>query len=103
MSLRLHVLAGGRPRAVALFDTGCHPDVATEPFKRWGGLAKAFDDVDLVLCSHLHMDHCGASAFFRRATCIVHARELATARDPKSEAARASTRMSERRPRRPAA
>jgi hypothetical protein len=44
MSLRLHVLAGGRLRsqAVALFDTGCHPDVATDPFKRWGGLAKAF-------------------------------------------------------------
>jgi glyoxylase-like metal-dependent hydrolase (beta-lactamase superfamily II) len=135
VSVRLHVLAGGRlrsdkglftpgrdegvratapvacflirhPQGLALFDTGCHPEVATDPFKRWGGLAKAFrpeftpeetvvpelgrlglgaDDVDLVVCSHLHMDHCGANAFFRRATCVVQARELATARDPKSE------------------
>lgn len=135
MSVRLHVLSGGRlradkglftpgrdegqreeapvlcflirhPQGLALFDTGCHPDVATAPRERWGGLAKAFepcfapeetvvpelgrlglrpDDVDVVLCSHLHMDHCGANAFFRRATCVVHAREMATARDPKSE------------------
>lgn len=41
--------------------------------------------MDLVVCSHLHMDHCGANEFFRRATCVVHARELATARDPASE------------------
>jgi glyoxylase-like metal-dependent hydrolase (beta-lactamase superfamily II) len=135
MAIRLHVLSGGKirsdkalytpgrgdgvkvvapvacflihhPQALILFDTGCHPDVATDPFKRWGGLAKAFqpvftpadtvvpelgrlghgpDDVDLVICSHLHMDHCGANEFFRRATCLVHARELATARDPLSE------------------
>jgi len=135
MGVRLHVLSGGRlrsdkglftpgrdegvretapvacflirhPQAVALFGTGCHPDVATDPIKCWGGLAKAFqpeftpeetvvpelgrlglgsDDVDLVVCSHLHMDHCGANAFFRRATCVVHARELVTARDPRSE------------------
>lgn len=135
MNVRLHVLSGGtliadkglftpgrddgvriptpvacflirHPQALVLFDTGCHPDVATDPFGRWGGLAKVFrpafgatetvvpelerlglgpDDVDLVVCSHLHMDHCGANAFFRRATAVVHARELATARDPAME------------------
>jgi glyoxylase-like metal-dependent hydrolase (beta-lactamase superfamily II) len=135
MTMRLQVLSGGRirsdkalftpgrgegvkvvtpvwcflirhPQGLVLFDTGCHPDVATDPFRRWGGLAKAFqpvftadetvvaelgrlglgpDDVDLVVCSHLHMDHCGANEFFPRATCIVHSRELQTARDPASE------------------
>lgn len=89
-----------------LFDTGCHPDVAHAPQARWGDLAKAItpvhapgedvlgglralglgpDDIDVVVNSHLHMDHCGCNAFFRKATCHVHARDLATARDPASE------------------
>ena len=37
-------------------------------------------DVDLVICSHLHYDHCGCNAFFDRATVICQARELAAAR-----------------------
>lgn len=89
-----------------LFDTGCHPDVTHAPQARWGDLAKAItpvhalgedvlgglralglgpDDIDVVVNSHLHMDHCGCNAFFRKATCHVHARDLATARDPASE------------------
>jgi N-acyl homoserine lactone hydrolase len=88
-----------------LFDTGCHPDVATDA-TRWGGLARVMtpimaaddnvvaglkglglapDDVDVVICSHLHPDHCGCNAFFRRATVIVHADELAAARAPDAE------------------
>jgi N-acyl homoserine lactone hydrolase len=84
-----------------LFDTGCHPSIAGDAEARWGGLAKiltpimarednvlnglrsigfAPDDIDVVVCSHLHTDHCGCNAFFSRATVIVHAQEIELAR-----------------------
>jgi N-acyl homoserine lactone hydrolase len=90
-----------------LFDTGCHPSVAEDPEARWEALTKfmtpimtrddnaisglkavglAPDDIDVVICSHLHTDHCGCNAFFRKATVMVHARELEAARS--SDAAR---------------
>ena len=34
------------------------------------------------MCSHLHPDHCGCNAFFKRATVMVHAREVVAARAP---------------------
>ena len=40
------------------------------------------DDIDLVINSHLHPDHCGCNAFFRKATFLVHTDELAAARAP---------------------
>ena len=46
----------------------------------------AADDIDLVINSHLHPDHCGCNAFFRKATFLVHRDELAAARAPGSEA-----------------
>jgi N-acyl homoserine lactone hydrolase len=91
-----------------LFDTGCHPDAAKDPQARWGGLAKIMtpvappednvvtglgavglgcDDIDVVVCSHLHADHCGCCTFFKRATCIIHAKEIAAARSPDALAA----------------
>lgn len=72
-----------------LFDTGCHPSVVDDPQARWGELAKTVvpimrksdnvltslkaigvepEDIDVVMCSHLHPDHCGCNAFFKRAT-----------------------------------
>ncbi len=90
-----------------LFDTGCHPAVAEQPQARWGGLAKVMvpimragdnvvsglagvglkcDDIDVVVCSHLHPDHCGCNAFFRRATFIIHRKEVEAARAPGAEA-----------------
>jgi glyoxylase-like metal-dependent hydrolase (beta-lactamase superfamily II) len=84
-----------------LFDTGCHPAVLDDPQARWGGLAKIMtpimpkgddvltglnaigvqpDDIDVVVCSHLHPDHCGCNVFFKRATVMVHAREVTAAR-----------------------
>ena len=74
---------------------------------RWGGMAKIMtpimppgenvltglagigfsaDDVDVVVCSHLHPDHCGCNAFFQRATIMVHAKDVAAAREPNAEA-----------------
>jgi N-acyl homoserine lactone hydrolase len=88
-------------QANVLFDTGCHPDAALNAERRWGPMAKlmvplfkpadsvvgqlplaglAPDDIDVVVCSHLHADHCGCNAFFRKATVICHAAELAAAR-----------------------
>src|SRR4029079_7956002 len=82
------------PEANVLFDTGCHPSVPENPEARWGGLAKLMapimqpgehvltgladlglkpDDIDVVINSHLHPDHCGCNAFFRKATFLVHA------------------------------
>jgi N-acyl homoserine lactone hydrolase len=84
-----------------LFDTGCHPSVPEKPEARWGGLARTMvpimppgenvltglacvgvtpDDIDLVVCSHLHPDHCGCNVFFKRATFMIHANEIAAAR-----------------------
>jgi len=90
------------PQGVALFDTGCHPDAADDGENRWGRSAARYSkpifrredavvgqlpqagltarDVDLVICSHLHYDHCGCNGFFDRATVICQARELAAAR-----------------------
>lgn len=84
-----------------LFDTGCHPSVVDDAEARWGGVARAMtpimgrednvvsqlscvglgaDDIDVVVCSHFHPDHCGCNGFFRKATVVVHAAELAAAK-----------------------
>jgi glyoxylase-like metal-dependent hydrolase (beta-lactamase superfamily II) len=89
-----------------LFDSGCHPSVAGRAEERWGGLAKLMvpisrpgdnvieglyglgitpGDIDLVIASHFHPDHCGCNEFFRRATVLCHAKELDAARAPESE------------------
>ena len=84
-----------------LFDTGCHPDISAGSVARLGklgklitpiapagenvltglkGLGLAASDIDVVICSHLHFDHCGCNQFFGRATQIVHRLELDAAR-----------------------
>lgn len=94
------------PQGNVLFDTGCHPSVAEDPEGRWGNMARAVvpvmgrddnivselrrvnltpGDIDIVVNSHLHCDHCGCNEFFSGATVYVHADELARARDPDSE------------------
>ena len=88
------------PQGNVLFDTGCHPSVPDNP-ARWQGMEKFMtpimrpgdnvltglscvgltaDDIDVVVCSHLHPDHCGCNAFFKRASVIVHEKEVAAAR-----------------------
>jgi N-acyl homoserine lactone hydrolase len=94
------------PQGNLLFDTGCHPAVATDAAGRWGGLAKFMtpisppddnlvenlrcigiepDDIDVVVCSHLHPDHCGCNGFFRRATFIAQRAEVEAANAPGAE------------------
>jgi glyoxylase-like metal-dependent hydrolase (beta-lactamase superfamily II) len=94
--------------ANVLFDTGCHPSVPDHPQARWGGLAKLMvpimprgdnvvtglaaiglqcDDIDLVVCSHLHPDHCGCNTLFKRARFVIHKKEIEAARKPGAETA----------------
>jgi len=89
------------PKGNVLFDTGCHPDIAGNAEGRWGALARVMtplmsaddnvisglkavglkpDDIDVVICSHLHPDHCGCNQFFKKARILVREEELAVAR-----------------------
>ncbi|MGY3478660.1 N-acyl homoserine lactonase family protein [Bradyrhizobium ottawaense] len=91
-----------------LFDTGCHPSVVDHPEERWGSLAKVMkplmsasetllpslacvglepDDIDVVVNSHFHPDHCGCNQFFRKATILAHAKEIEAANAQGAEAA----------------
>lgn len=84
-------------KANVLFDTGCHPSTLTDAAARWGTMAKAMvtiggpndhvlaglaavglapDDIDIVVNSHFHSDHCGCNEFFKRATVYCHRKEL---------------------------
>ena len=85
-----------------LFDTGCHPSVETNAEKRWGGLSKIMtpknmngknlitqlyeigispDDIDIVINSHLHPDHCGCNEFFKNAEFYCHEQEFKSANE----------------------
>ena len=85
------------PQGNVIFDTGCNPAANTDAEGRWGGLARlmrpigtpndnilsglkiiGFDpsDIDVVICSHLHPDHCGCNCFFPHATMVCHEKEL---------------------------
>ncbi|MFN0263725.1 N-acyl homoserine lactonase family protein [Tepidamorphus sp. 3E244] len=87
-------------RGNVLFDTGCHPSVNTDAEARWGGMAKFMtpiappkqdvihaldevglkpEDIDIVINSHLHPDHCGCNEFFTRAQFFCHADEVVAA------------------------
>jgi glyoxylase-like metal-dependent hydrolase (beta-lactamase superfamily II) len=91
-----------------LFDTGCHPSVVEHGEARWGSLMKVMtpvmraedtllpslacvgvnpDDIDVVVNSHFHPDHCGCNEFFKKATVLVHAREIEAANAPGAETA----------------
>lgn len=84
-----------------LFDTGCHPSVLEDAPARWGAMARVMqpigkpeenlmyelqalgvqaEDIDVVVCSHLHSDHCGCNEFFRSATLVCHTAELRNAK-----------------------
>jgi N-acyl homoserine lactone hydrolase len=91
-----------------LFDTGCHPSVVEHGEQRWGSLMKVMtpvmgaqdtllpnlagvgvnpDDIDVVVNSHFHPDHCGCNEFFRKATILAHTKEIEAAKAPGAETA----------------
>jgi glyoxylase-like metal-dependent hydrolase (beta-lactamase superfamily II) len=90
-----------------LFDTGCHPSVVDHAEDRWGSLAKVMnpimtsdqtllsslsctgvgpDDIDIVVNSHFHPDHCGCNQFFKKATIFAHTKEIEAAKASNAEA-----------------
>ena len=86
------------PRGTLLFDTGLHPDTATDPEGRMRHLAPYFDvhfepnehvaavdvdaaRVDLLVNSHLHFDHAGGNALVPNADLVVQQREWDAAHD----------------------
>lgn len=101
IELPVHAALVRHKQGNLLFDTGCSPVAAADPESRWAGLARVMtpifkaedtvvhqlgavglsaDDIDIVVCSHLHPDHCGCNEHFRRATIFCHAAELEAAR-----------------------
>ena len=88
------------PQGNVLLDTGCHPSAVVDPAARWGTMAKAMvpigrpednvisqlaaiglqpQDIDVVVNSHFHSDHCGCNEFFKKSTVFCHYRELEAA------------------------
>lgn len=93
------------PAGNVLFDTGCHPSVVDDAEGRWGKMARAMTpimdssdtliaelarlnlsplDIDVVINSHYHSDHCGCNEFFKKATFFVHEAEFAKVSEPDS-------------------
>ncbi len=91
------------PDARIVFDTGAHPDLATDPAGRLGAAADGFEvelapgdaldaalaridlapsDIDLVVQSHLHFDHAGGLDRLPGVPVMVQAQELEFARHP---------------------
>ena len=83
-------------KGLVLFDTGCHPEVATNP-KYWGPIADAIkvtypkevlldrqiqglgykmSDIKYVVISHLHLDHTGYMHAFPNAKFLIMSKEL---------------------------
>jgi glyoxylase-like metal-dependent hydrolase (beta-lactamase superfamily II) len=88
------------PQGNVLFDTGCHPSTVEDAAGRWGPMARAMvpvggpddnvvaglsklgmtpSDIDVVVNSHFHSDHCGCNEFFKSATLVCHRKELEAA------------------------
>jgi len=91
------------PRGRVLFDSGMHPDVATDPAGRLGMAATLFEAdyqpnqdvrgrlatldvdagrVDYLVNSHLHFDHAGGNASVPNARLVVQRREWEAGHDP---------------------
>jgi glyoxylase-like metal-dependent hydrolase (beta-lactamase superfamily II) len=86
------------PRGSLVFDTGLHTDMRTDPVGRIGRLAKHFASElaadtavherttalevvpDMVVCSHLHFDHCGGNALLGDVPVVVQRVEWEAAR-----------------------
>ena len=90
------------PNGCALFDSGLHVETQTQPQQRLGRLAayhtvhftpgeeigarlralgRAPEQIDLIINSHLHFDHCGGNAQLPNATLLVQRREWEAAHE----------------------
>jgi N-acyl homoserine lactone hydrolase len=57
-------------------------DPAEEPRELLARIGFRPDEVELVICTHLHYDHCGSNSLFSRARVLVQRVELAYALNP---------------------
>ncbi|MFP6806783.1 MAG: N-acyl homoserine lactonase family protein [Pseudomonadales bacterium] len=94
------------PKGKVLFDTGLHSDMISSPCERLGVLAPFFeihyeesedlaarlaqldlsvDDIDFVINSHLHFDHCGGNAAIPNSPVILQKAELEVAKSEVAE------------------
>ncbi|WP_037082878.1 N-acyl homoserine lactonase family protein [Neorhizobium vignae] len=106
IDLPVHATLMRHAQGNVLFDSGCNPEAAIDPQGRWGGLSRVMtpvftpeqtvvsqletiglqpDDIDVVICSHLHPDHCGCNSYFRTATILCHEAEVAAAKTEGAE------------------
>ena len=69
-------------RANAHHHPGSRQPEGMAVYERLAALDLAPEDVDLVILTHLHWDHCYYLDRFGKAAVVVHARELAFALDP---------------------
>lgn len=98
------------PRGRVLFDSGLHPEAATDPKGRLGRLARFFDvhygsgedvasrlaglevgadAIDFLVLSHLHFDHAGGAGLIPDARLVVQSREWQAGIDPDTVAGNA--------------
>ena len=56
------------------------PDQMMEP--QLGRLSTTPDEIPLVICTHLHLDHAGGSGYFKRARFVAQKKEMEYAKDP---------------------
>lgn len=91
------------PQGTVIFDCGVHPALASDPASRLGDAYASFEvqisaddhvekrlatigmkpqDIDVVVQSHLHFDHCGGLAWLKHAPVLVQREELAFALNP---------------------
>jgi N-acyl homoserine lactone hydrolase len=91
------------PKGTVMFDSGAHPTLASDPASRLGDAYASFQvmispddhiekrlatigmtpgDIDVVVQSHLHFDHCGGLAWLKHAPILVQREELTFAYDP---------------------
>jgi N-acyl homoserine lactone hydrolase len=91
------------PRGVVLFDTGLHPELRTSVERLRGSMRNSFiqlpegadltarlsvtgfrpSDVDVVIFSHLHFDHCGGTAELPNARLVVQGAEWEAGHHPR--------------------
>ena len=93
------------PKGNVLFDTGVSRECIDDPDRRWGEVAKIFvpkvnkgqdivsqlealgycpDDIDIVINSHLHLDHAGNNECFPKARFLVQRDEIGRLTGPRS-------------------
>ena len=91
------------PKGNVVFDTGVHCQAIEDPFGRLGEISRMFvsrtkpgeeivtqlgkfkltpKDVNYVINSHFHFDHCGGNEFFPDSTIFIQKNEMHAARDP---------------------